>query len=143
MGLNRACVWTSVASAVALALGVLAARGHSLPNLLSFSGQALFREPDFWCVLGSSALAFGAGSVALHAGLVGTSPPRGSVVAAILVWFGLAFFLFVLWAQYVLYYAVLLGPSHALAALGVFLCWQRQWREDERRRFEITSARER
>jgi hypothetical protein len=128
--------WLCTAFAVALALAVAAAYWHSSPNLLSFSGQDLLSEADFWCSMGSSALSFGIGILAIAWGVKGTRPPAGSILAGVIVWLGLTpILLFGVWGPYVLFYALLLAPTHALASVGLFVLARRQRMEADRQRF--------
>jgi hypothetical protein len=121
--------------ALSLVLGVAAAACFTLPNLIGFSGQNVLTEPDFWCVAGSSLCALAAAAVSLRYAFAGDRPSRGALLGGTLGGAGLAFLLFLLWAEFVMFYALLLAPAHALAAIGVTLVIRRHRRDAAMRRF--------
>jgi hypothetical protein len=115
--------------ALSFGLAMLVARWFTLPNLIGFSGQDPFAERDFWCLLGSVACALTASAVSFRHALAGTRPAGGSVLGAAIAGVGFAFLLLLFWWRHVLYYALLLAPSHALALMGVALSWRRHGRD--------------
>jgi hypothetical protein len=78
--------------------------------------------------------------VSLRYALAGERPSGGALLGGALGGTGLAFLLFLVWAQYVMFYALLLAPAHALAAIGVVLGFRRHKREAEFRRFDVNSS---
>jgi hypothetical protein len=137
---RSAALKASILLSLSLALAVLAVYWFTLPNLIGFSGQNPFAERDFWCVLGSSMCAFWAGVVSFRFAFAGVRPSTGSVVGGVIAGSGLALLLFLLWAQFVLYYALLLAPLQALALIGVGQAWRRHRREASFRRFGFGSS---
>lgn len=117
---------------IAVWLAVEAARRFSLPDLLSFSGDDLFHELDFWCSAGASMLALAAGLLARPLVLLrhASSMERIAVMAAF-AWL-LLLFTAVGWS-YFLYYALWVAPAHAFAVCFVFL-WLRHFLEAGARR---------
>ena len=127
--------------AFSFGFAALAVHWFTLPNLLGFSVQHPFAEPDFWCLLGAVACALAASVVSFRHALAGLRPASGSVLGTAIAGVGFAFLLLLFWWQYVLYYALLLAPAHALALIGVALSWQRQRHDAAFERFGSGSSR--
>jgi hypothetical protein len=137
---SSAALRASILLSLSLVLAVLAVYWFTLPNLIGFSGQNPFTERDFWCVLGSTVCASWAGMVSFRFAFAGVRPSGGCVLGGVIAGIGLAFLLFLLWAQFILYYALLLAPAQALAIIGVAQAWRRQRREAAFRRFGFGSS---
>ena len=135
----RGCAASTGATVGALALGTLVVKLYSLPALLSFAGQDLMREPAFLCAVASSLLAVTAAVLSIKSGLL--RPSVGELVAAGCAWLGFSFFLVFIWGASVLYYAVLLAPTHAFAILSLGACWVACRRERRTRRLHAEHER--
>jgi hypothetical protein len=131
----------SIAASVLLALSFgfagLAAYCFEMPNLLGFSGQDVFADADFWCVLGSFASGSGAAVLAFRHAFSGERPACGSILGGAIFGGGLSLLLFLVWVNHVFYYAFLLAPVHALAIVGVVASWRRQQRDAAFRRVDF------
>lgn len=132
--LRRAFRLSVAALCASFALSGAAAYWHSLPNLLGFSGQDVYREKDFWCAMAAGVLALGSGTLAIHAARSATKATLGGVIGGIIGWGGLTAVLLALWFSYVLYYALWLAPTQAFALIGVAWCFRLLDRERTARR---------
>lgn len=139
--LNLAFRLSAAGLCISLALSVAAARWYSLPNLLAFSGQDVYREKDFWFVMASGAMALGSAAFALYASCSTAKTTCGGVTAGVIAWVGLTAILLAFWFSYVLYYALWLAPTQALALLSVGWCSRIQDKEHTTRRLAAKSGR--
>lgn len=137
---SSAALTASILLALSLSLGVVAAVWFTLPNLIGFSGQNVLTEPDFWCVAGSFGCAVAASVVSFRFAFAGERPTGGALLGGAIFALGLAFLMLLLWGRYLLYYALLLAPVHALALLGVVSSWRRQRRDAALRRSGFGSS---
>lgn len=112
----------SVKVGASLLAGVTAAgavRYHDLPNLIGFSERSILTDPEAWCALISSGAALFVGATS------GVSPVHqarlssGTKVALLVSWFGLTGVLLAIWWSLVLYFALLLAPTHAWGGIGL------------------------
>lgn len=122
-----------------LVAGVTAAGAvhyHELPNLIGFSGTSLWTDPEALCAFVSSAAAVFVGA-ASATGTHEAPLPWGPRLALLVTWLGLTGVLLACWWSAVLYFALLLAPSHAWGGIGLALSIRR-W-QDERHRADVAA----
>ena len=125
------------ASLLAGATAAGAVRYHDLPNLIGLSGQSLLTDPEPWCALISSGAALFVGGTSSVAHAPGARLSSGTRLALIVGWLGLTGMLLAYWWSVVLYFALLLAPSHAWGGIGLAISIHR-WR-DERHRAQVAA----